>query len=338
VIVVACLYLFVAKAFDGDLDGRTCPELPENSYVYNVNGQEIGEFQVAESREAVGFEGLGEHLPGAVVAVEDRHFYDHWGFDPEGLACAAWTDLRSWHVDEGGSTITEQLMKNLYVAEDERFETSFRRRFVQAALAFTYERQHSKDEILTAYLNTVYFGDGAYGTEAAAETYFGKSAKDLSLSEAATLAGFLHAPSTYVTWEGDVLMSQTRERRDRVPKLMQDQGMISAEEREKAEAAPLNFAPDPPQDPAYTPFLEKVGRDVEDELGPQALQRGGLRIHTTLGPDLQHAAAETSQDVLPYPNDPSAAVVTVEPQTGAVRALAGQEGEFNLAFDAGRQP
>jgi len=234
--------------------------------------------------------------------------------------------------------ITEQLIKNLYVAEDERFETSFRRRFVQAALAFTYERQHSKDEILTAYLNTVYFGDGAYGTEAAAETYFGKSAKDLSLSEAATLAGFLHAPSTYVTWEGDVLMSQTRERRDRVLKLIQDQGMISAEERDKAEAAPLNFAPDPPQDPAYTPFLEKVGRDVEDELGPQALQRGGLRIHTTLGPDLQHAAAETSQDVLSYPNDPSAAVVTVEPQTGAVRALAGQKGEFNLAFDAGRQP
>ena len=123
-IVVACLYLFVAKAFDGDLDRRTYPELPENSYVYDVNGQEIGEFQVAEIRETVGFEGLSEHLPGAVVAVEDRPFYDHWGFDPEGLARAAWTDLRSWHVDEGGSTITEQLMKNLYVAEDERFETS----------------------------------------------------------------------------------------------------------------------------------------------------------------------------------------------------------------------
>src|SRR5215213_6024932 len=120
--------------------------------------------------------------------------------------------------------------------------------------------QHSKDEILAAYLNTVYFGDGAYGAEAAAETYFGKSAKDHSLSEAATLAGFLHAPSTSVPWEGDVLVPQARERRDRVLKLMQDQGMISAEERDKAEAAPLNFAPDPPQDPAYTPFLEKVGR------------------------------------------------------------------------------
>src|SRR5215210_908567 len=338
VIVVACLYLFVSKEFEGDLD-RTYPELAENSYVYDVNGEEIGAFPATESRETVDFEGLGEHLPGAVLAVEDRRFYDHWGFDPEGLARAAWTDLRSWHVDEGGSTITEQLMKNLYVAEDERFETSFRRRFVQAALAFTYERKHTKDEILTAYLNTVYFGDGAYGAQTAAQTFFGKSAEDLDLSEAATLAGFLHAPSTYVTWEGDVLVDQARERRDRVLRLMHEQGMISVEEREKAEAAPLEFAPDPPlQDPAYTPFLEKVRRDVEEELGPQALERGGLRIHTTMDPDLQHSAVETSQDVLPYPNDPSAAVVTVEPQTGAVRALAGQEGEFNLALDARRQP
>src|SRR5215212_2799287 len=151
VIVVACLYLFVAKEFEGDLD-RTYTELAENSYVYDVGGNEIGEFPVVESRETVGFEGLGDRLPGAVVAVEERRFYDHWGFDPEGLTRAAWTDFRSWHVDEGGSTITEQLMKNLYVAEDERFETSFRRRFVQAALACTYERQHSKGEILTAYL------------------------------------------------------------------------------------------------------------------------------------------------------------------------------------------
>jgi penicillin-binding protein 1A len=338
VIVVACLYLFVAKEFEGDLD-RTYPELAENSYVYDVNGQQIGEFPVVERRETVGFEGLGEYLPGAVVAIEDRRFYDHWGFDPEGLARAAWTDLRSWHVEEGGSTLTEQLMKNLYVAEDERFETSFRRRFVQAALAFTYERKHSKDEILTAYLNTVYFGDGTYGAQTAAKTFYGKDAKDLSISEAATLAGFLHAPSSYVTWEGDVIVDQARERRDRVLMLMQEQGKIPRQEREKAEAAPLNFAQDPPpQDPAYTPFIEKVGRDVEEELGPEALQRGGLRIHTTMNPDLQHAAVETPQDVLPYPNDPSAAVVTVEPQTGAIRALAGQEGEFNLALDARRQP
>jgi len=338
VIVVACLYLFVYKEFEGDLD-RTYPELAETSYVYDVNGQKVGEIPVAESRETVGYEGLGENLPMAVVALEDRRFYDHWGFDPEGLARAAWTDLRSWQVEEGGSTLTEQLMKNLYVDQDERFETSFRRRFVQAALAFTYERKHSKDEILTAYLNTVYFGDGAYGAQTAAQTFFGKDAKDLSLSEAATLAGFLHAPSSYVTWDGDVIVPQARERRDWVLRLMREQGMISRQELEQAQAAPLDFAPSPPpQDTAYTPFLEKVRRDVEARLGPQALQRGGLHIQTTMDPELQHAAVETPAEVLPYPSDPSAAVVTVEPQTGAIRALAGQEGEFNLALDARRQP
>ncbi|MBA2715146.1 MAG: penicillin-binding protein, partial [Rubrobacteraceae bacterium] len=186
---------------------------------------------------------------------------------------------------------------------------------------------------------TVYFGDGAYGAEAAAQRYFSKSASDLDLSEAATLAGLLHAPSVYITWDGDVLVEQTRERRDSVLKLMQQQGRISREERERAEAAPLTFAPDPPpQDPAYTPFLEKVRRDVEQKLGPQALQTGGLRIHTTMDSDLQHTAVETSQDVLSWQDDPSAAVVTVEPQTGAIRALAGQKGEFNLALDARRQP
>ena len=338
VIVVACLYLFVSKEFEGDLD-RTYPELAETSYVYDVNGQKMGEFPVAESRETVGYEGLGENLPMAVVALEDRRFYDHWGFDPEGLARAAWTDLRSWQVEEGGSTLTEQLMKNLYVDQDERFETSFRRRFVQAALAFTYERKHSKDEILTAYLNTVYFGDGTYGAQTAAQTFFGKDARDLNLSEAATLAGFLHAPSAYVTWEGDVIVPQARERRDWVLRLMREQGMISRQELEQAQAATLEFAPSPPpQDTAYTPFLEKVRRDVEARLGPRALQRGGLRIQTTMDPELQQAAVETPAEVLPYPSDPAAAVVTVEPQTGAIRALAGQEGEFNLALDARRQP
>jgi membrane peptidoglycan carboxypeptidase len=198
---ISCLYLFILREYENDLD-RTYPELAENSYVYDVDGNKLGEIPVAERRETVGFEGLGTHLPGAVIAVEDRRFYDHFGVDFEGLARAAWTDLRSWEVQEGGSTITEQLMKNLYVPEGQRLETSFRRRFVQSALAFAYERKHTKDEVLTAYLNTVYFGDGAYGAEEAAQHYFGKSARDLDLSESAMLAGLLHAPSTYVTWEG----------------------------------------------------------------------------------------------------------------------------------------
>ena len=338
VVGITCLYLFVLREYEGDLD-RTYPELAENSYVYDVDGNKIGEIPVAQSRETVGFEGLGEYLPAAVIAVEDRRFYDHFGVDFEGLARAAVTDLRSLEIQEGGSTITEQLMKNLYVPEDQRLETSFRRRFVQSALAFAYERKHTKDEVLTAYLNTVYFGRGAYGAEEASQRYFGKSARDLDLSEAAMLAGLLHAPSSYTTWEGDIIEGPIRERRDEVLRLMQQQGRISSQEREEAEATPLDFAPDPPpEDPSYTPFLEKVGREVEEELGPQALRLGGLRIHTTMDPGLQHAAVETSDEVISEPDDPSAAVVTIEPQSGAIRALAGKEGDFNLALDARRQP
>ncbi|HKH57248.1 MAG TPA: transglycosylase domain-containing protein, partial [Rubrobacter sp.] len=338
VVGIACLYLFVLREYENDLD-RTYPELAANSYVYDVDGNKIGEIPVSESRETVGFEGLGAYLPEAVIAVEDRRFYDHFGVDFEGLARAALTDLRSWEVQEGGSTITEQLMKNLYVPEGQRLETSFRRRFVQSALAFAYERKHTKNEVLTAYLNTVYFGDGAYGAEEAAQRFFGKSARDLDLLESATIAGLLHAPSTYITWEGDVIEGQVRERRDSVLRLMQEQGMISSREREEAEDQPLKFAPGPPpEDPAYTPFLEKVGREVEEELGPRALQLGGLRIYTTMDPDLQHAAVETSKDVLSEPHDPSAAVVTIEPQSGAIRSLAGQDGDFNLPLDARRQP
>ncbi len=338
VILVTGLYVFVANEYEDDL-GRTYPQLAQDSYVYDAQGKKIGEIPAAERRETVGRAGLGEYLPEAVVAVEDRRFYEHFGVDFEGLGRAAWTDLRAWEVQEGGSTISEQLMKNLYVPEEERLEISFWRRFVQSSLAFAYERNHTKEQVLTAYLNTVYFGDGAYGAEVAARRFFGKSASELTLSEAATLAGFLHGPSTYTTWEGEVVFGPTTERRDRVLRLMEEQGMISSADHREARAAPLKFAPDPPPpDPAYGPFLEKVRREVEEQLGPEAVALGGLRIHTTLDTGLQRAAVETSHDVLFAPDDPSAAVVTVEPQSGAIRALAGREGSFNLPLDARRQP
>ena len=331
------LYLVVIREYGDRLDQRY-PDLAQDSYIYDVNGDRIGEFEVEESRETVGFEDFGEHLPHAVIAVEDRRFYHHFGVDFEGVGRAAWTDLRAWEVQEGGSTITEQLMKNIFVPEGERFEVSFWRRFVQSALAFSYERHHTKKEILTAYLNTVYFGNGAYGAEIAAQKYFGKSADDLTLSEAATLAGFLDAPSTYFLpgeKEGSESAIQSR---DTVLRLMEEQGMISETQMREAQQTPLEYAPvPPPEHPAYEPFLERVRREVEMELGPQALGRGGLRIHTTLEPELQRAAVESSEVVLFESTDPSGAVVSVEPQTGAIRALAGQAEGFNLALDARRQ-
>ena len=337
VVLVVGLYLFVIREYGDRLDQRY-PELAQDSYVYDANGNRIGDFKVEESRQTVGFDDFGNYLPRAVVAVEDKRFYDHFGVDFEGVARAAWTDLRSWDVQEGGSTITEQLMKNLYVPVGERFEVSFWRRFVQSALAFSYERRHTKREILTAYLNTVYFGNGAYGAEMAAQRYFGKSAKDLSLSEAAALAGFLDAPSTYFLAGQKEGSDRATQSRDTVLRLMEEEGMISKAQMREAQSAPLHYAPAPaPEDPAFEPFLERVRREVEEKVGPEAFGRGGLRIYTTLKPNLQRAAVESSKKVLPKPTDPSAAVVTVEPQTGAIRALAGQEGGFNLALDARRQ-
>jgi membrane peptidoglycan carboxypeptidase len=338
VIVLVGSYWLVVGEYGERLD-RRYPELAQDSYVYDVNGNKVGEFSVQESRETVGFDGFGRHLPRAVVAVEDRRFYDHLGVDPEGVARAAWTDLRAREVQEGGSTITEQLMKNLFVPEGERFEVSFRRRFVQSALAFSYERHHTKREILTAYLNTVYFGNGAYGAEMAAQRYFGKSARELTLSEAAALAGFLDAPSTYFSTGETAGSERATSSRDTVLRLMEEQGMISASQMREAQSVPLEYAPAPsPEDPVFEPFLERVRREVEDRLGPEALGRGGLRIYTTLEPELQRAAVEESAEVLSEPDDPSAAVVSVEPQTGAIRALAGQVEGFNLPLDARRQP
>ena len=335
---VVGLYLSVVERY-GESLSRPHPRLMQDSYAYDVQGEMIGAFRAEESRQTVGLDGMGEHLPSAVVVVEDRRFYEHFGVDFEGLGRAAWTDLRAWEVQEGGSTISEQLMKNLFVDEDERLDVSFWRRFVQSALAYAYERRHTKDEILTAYLNTVYYGDGAYGAERAAQRHFGKSARETTLSEAAALAGFLHAPSNYTTWEGVPLVEQATARRDRVLGLMREQGMISAAEYTEAVESELEFAPDPPpEDPDFVPYLEKVRQELEEKVGPDAVRMGGLRVHTTLDPELQKAAVEESEEVLDGEADPAAAVVTVEPQTGALRALAGKEGDFNLALHARRQP
>jgi membrane peptidoglycan carboxypeptidase len=328
----------VMYTYDDQLDSRY-PDLVQNSSVYDVDGNRISEFKAEENRRTVGEDELGEYLPQAVVAVEDRRFYEHYGADFAGIGRAAWEDLQTLTVSQGGSTITEQLMKNLYISEERRGNVSLWRRLEQAALAFAYERRHNKDEILTAYLNTVYFGDGAYGAEEAAETYFGKSAADLSLDEAAALAGFLHAPSTYLPEESGEGSEIATERRNTVLEMMAEQTMISAEELDEAEDVALAFAPDqPPDDPVHEPFLEAVRREVEKEIGPEALERGGLTIYTTLDHTLQREAAESVEETLDESGDPSGAVVSVEPQNGAIRALAGQKDDFNLALDARRQP
>ncbi|WP_119067403.1 transglycosylase domain-containing protein [Rubrobacter indicoceani] len=330
-------YLYFVESNEQGLS-ETNPPLPENSYIYDRNGAEIAYVRARENRETVGADRLGRYLPEAVIAIEDRRFGEHVGVDFEGLGRAAWNDLRAGRVEEGGSTITEQLMKNVFFPEEERYEASFARRFAQANLAFSYERRHTKGEILTNYLNTVYFGEGAYGAEVAARSYFGKSASELTLGESAALAGFLHAPSTYGGGDAQGTERAT-ERRDEVLGLMEEQGMISSAERARAQGEPLVFSPAPTPDlSGYETFVDGVRREVEAQIGRDAFGSGGLRIQTTLDATMQRAAEEAASEVLYAPDDPSAAVVSIEPQSGAVRAVVGQDGSFNLALDARRQP
>lgn len=331
------LYLYLSYAYRDGLAQRY-PQLPENSAVFARNGEEVATLRAAEDRVTVGPEGLGEYLPLAVVAIEDHRFYEHPGVDPAGIARAAWTDLRAWEILEGGSTLTEQLVKNTFFPPEERDSVSFWRRLVQATLAVAYERHHTKEEILTAYLNTAYFGRGVYGAERAAERYFGKSAADLTLPEAATLAGVLHSPASYDS--PDELEAATA-RRNEVLERMQEQGMISMQRLLQAESAPLRYAPEERREnPAasYEPYLDRVRREVEQRLGPEALERGGLRIYTTLDTAMQQAAVQETARLESLPDAPSAALVTVEPETGAIRAVAGKSSGFNLALDARRQP
>ena len=331
-------YLYVTHDAADKLGDRY-PDLPQNSYVYDAEGEQIGEVKGAENRRTVRFRELGEYLPRAIVAVEDERFYEHPGFSVESVGRAALEDLRAREIRQGGSTITEQLVKNLYIQQERRGNSSFWRRFEQACLSFSYERRHTKEEILTAYLNTVYFGDGSYGAEEAARSYFGKSARELDLAEAAAIASFLDSPSNY-RQDGEMVASvEATASRDTVLRLMRDQGMISDAEMREARATPLQFSPPPPpDDPVFDPFLDRVYREVQAELGDDALERGGLRIYTTLDPELQREAVSSAAEVLNLPDDPSGAIATVEPQNGAIKALAGRIGTFNLALDARRQP
>ncbi|QIN79221.1 hypothetical protein GBA65_12605 [Rubrobacter marinus] len=323
----------------GDKLGERYPELPQNSFVYDAEGEQISEIKGKENRRTVRYRELGEFLPRAIVAVEDERFYEHPGFSIESVGRAALEDIRARDIRQGGSTITEQLVKNLYIQQERRGNSSFWRRFEQACLSFAYERNHTKEEILTAYLNTVYFGDGAYGAEEAARSYFGKSAIELTLAEAAAIASFLDSPSSY-RQEGELEGSaRAKESRDTVLRLMRDQGVISDAEMREARATPLEFSPPPPpDDPVFDSFLDQVYREVGEELGDDALEHGGLRIYTTLDQELQREAVASTEEVLNLSDDPSGAIATVEPQNGAIKALAGRVGTFNLALDARRQP
>jgi len=292
-----------------------------------------------ESRVLVGSEAIAPIMKQAIVVVEDKRFYEHNGVDLRGIVRALWQDIRSQGVVEGGSTITQQYVKNAY----SRNEQTIARKVREAALAWQLTQRWSKDRILTAYLNTVYFGNGAYGILQAARTYFhGKSAAELTLPEAALLAGIPQSPSRYDPVRHP---ATAKARRSFVLEQLHEQGRITRTEQRLADEAPM---PKPesvrlPGTRGPAPyFVGYVTDQLVARYGAERVFGGGLEVTTTIDLDLQDRARDAIQKVLTQPGGPAAALVAIDPRTGAVRAMFGgtnfRRSQFNLATQAERQP
>src|ERR687893_1217846 len=219
-----------------ELDDYASTELAQTSVVYDADGKVVDELYGVQNRFVVSLDEIDPTLQDAVVAIEDHRFYEHRGLDFQAIGRAALENLRTLSIREGGSTITQQLIKNTYIAQEQRMIPSFERKFVEASLAWQYEKEHSKEEILEQYLNTVYFGANAYGAEAAAKTYFNKSAEDLTLPESALLAGIINLPGVYDPF---IDPKTAKERRNVVLDRMLEYGSITEEEHDEAVKADL---------------------------------------------------------------------------------------------------
>ena len=323
-----------------DLDDYRSAELAQTSLVYDTNGRVVDQLYGVQNRFVVPLDEVDPTLRQAIISIEDHRFYEHRGLDFEAIGRAAVENISTLSIQEGGSTLTQQLIKNTYIAQQQRLIPSFERKYVEASLAWQYEKGHTKHEILEQYLNTVYFGSNAYGAQAAAKTYFNKDASDLTLSQSALLAGIINLPGVYDPF---IDPESAKQRRNLVLNKMLEYGHITKEEHDEAASSKLDLSRGRIQyqnDNEY--FLDAVRREIAEEYGDDMLYEGGLEIHTTLDPDLQAMASEAVDSVVnPEAGDPSAALVSIDPSTGAVRAMVGgsdfDQVKFNLATQAHRQ-
>ena len=325
---------------------------PEASLVYDRNNNLVFSF-ASEDRTNVPLDRVSPAMISAVLTAEDRYFYKHAGMDVIGLARAAWVDLKARAVKQGGSTITQQLIRHVALTTDRNIQ----RKIKEALLALRVERRFDKQHILEAYLNRIYLGNGHYGVEAAARGYFGKPAAELTHAESALLAGVIPCPSVC---SPRTAPNVAKTRRDTVLKAMRENGALTDAEYAAALVTPVALAQERHDPYAVTPqgvhaahgadatglhFLESVRRQVMQQFGAEDVLKGGLRIYTTIDMTLQrHAeeaiAARLSQ--LDNTNKLEAALVAIDPRTGEVLAMVGgrdfHESSFNRAMQAKRQP
>jgi penicillin-binding protein 1A len=337
-IVIGTLGLGAGAALTAgcDLNALRPTDIGANSFVYARDGSVLGSIPAERNREPVSLAHMSAWLPKATVAIEDRRYYEHGAVDYVGIARAAWKDITAGRAVEGGSTITQQLVRNLYTGR----EKTFNRKLKEACLAIKLSRKWSKQRILDEYLNTVYYGNHAYGVEAAAQTYFSKHASELTLVQSALLAGLPQAPSDYDPFHNPRAATT---RRDEVLRALLAEQQITPGQYETAiRSRSLNLKPGRVYSSIKQPyFFSYVIDQLERQYGATTVREGGLKVYTTIDPRLQRLAQKAILDVLPYKTDPAAAVVSVEPGTGAIRAMTAivrtKGNQFNLAAQSTRQ-
>jgi 1A family penicillin-binding protein len=336
----------------------TLDPAPQATIVFDVHDQPVFTFY-REERTDVPVDRVSPHMLAAVLAIEDRRFYQHHGIDFVRLLGAAWADFRARRVVQGGSSITQQLVRLSALTNQRTLDRKFR----EMLLANAIERRYGKSEILEAYLNRVYFGDGYYGIEAAARGYFGKAADQLTVIEAATLAGLIKSPSIYAPREAP---ERAKARRNRVLRAMHDAGRLTPTEWRTLEDAPLTVLPRGHDEWTRRDdsaggnrfcglyFKEEIRRMLLKRFGPELLYQGGLRVFATIEPELQLAAEDSIATRIReleaakafqrrgHTETLEGSFVSMDPANGYVFALVGgrdfHESRFNRATQARRQP
>jgi penicillin-binding protein 1A len=311
------------------------------SSVYADNGKLLGYIQADEISTPVAWKRLPQDCKDATVAIEDERFYEHGGVDYTAIVRAAVRNATSGKTVQGGSTITMQLVRNLYIEAPRR---DYKRKIREAKLASELESEHSKTWILDQYLNTAPYGtvggQSAMGMQAAAQTFFAKNASALSLSECATLAGLPQAPTDYNPFLNP---SAAITRRNEVLTKMAQLDYITDAEAAATIATPVRVKRGTRYTKIREPyFFDYVKQQLIDKYGINAVRKGGLKVYTTINPSYQEAARSAIKSTLPSPGDPSSAIVATDPRTGYVKAMASSGGygqsQFNLAAQGSRQP
>ena len=321
-----------------DYKSKSAFEVAQPTKIYSADGKLLAKLYL-ENREVVPISEIATSLTEGVVSIEDERFYDHGGIDPIGLVRA--TLKTASGTRQGASTITQQYVRNTLLL-DERTQMTATRKVREAYLAMELEKRYSKTQILEMYLNTVYFGEGAYGAEAAAQTYFARSAKALTLAQGALLAGLLQSPSRldpYNNPEGATA------RRSEVLGRMLYNNKINLAQYEQAKAEPLALMRiKEPVDGVYSApyFVAHVKKALQQQFTPAVVFKGGLTVYTTLDTKIQGYAEKASRETFTNSKDPEVALVSIDPRTGYVKALVGgrdyAKNKFNLATQGYRQP